>query len=59
MYNKNNFFVKISDGLCQPFVTTTGLLQGDTNSPLLFNIFVNKITQIFDDSCDPVSFNNF
>ena len=33
-------------------------MQGDTNSPLLFNIFVNKITQIFDASCDPVSVNN-
>ena len=58
IYNKNQIFVKVSQGICQPFETTKGLLQGETNSPLLFNIFVDKITKVFDQSCDPVSINN-
>ena len=43
--------------MCQPFVTTVGVLQGEANSPLLFNIFVNNISKIFDESCDPVFIN--
>jgi hypothetical protein len=58
IYNKNQIFVKVSHGICQPFETTKGVLQGETNSPLLFNIFVDKITKVFDQSCDPVSINN-
>ena len=52
------FFLKLSDGLCQSFNTTVGVLQGEANSPLLFNMFVNKISGIFEQSCDPVSINN-
>ena len=44
--------------MCQPFTTTTGVLQGEANSSLLFNIFVNKISEIFDQSCEPVQINN-
>ena len=33
-------------------------MQGETNSPLLFNLFVNKISKVFDQSCDPVLINN-
>ena len=58
MYSENQIFVKLSDGLCQPFVSSVGVLQGETNSPLLFNLFVNKISQVFDSSCDPVQINN-
>ena len=35
-------FVKLDDGLTQPFVTTIGLKQGCIFSPLLFNLFVNN-----------------
>jgi hypothetical protein len=58
IYDKNQLFVKVSEGLCQSFVTTKGVLQGEINSPLLFNIFVDKITKVFDESCDPVFLNN-
>ena len=58
MYDKNQLFVKVSNGLCQPFKTTKGVLQGSVNYPLLFNIFVDNITNIFDQSCDPVSIDN-
>ena len=58
MYTQNNVFVKVSEGLCQPFVSTIGVLQGEVNSPLLFNLFVNKISEVFDHSCDPVRIGN-
>ena len=54
----NQVYIKISEGLCQPFFTTVGVLQGEANSPLLFNIFINQISEIFDQSCDPVQINN-
>ena len=54
MYSGNNVFVKLSEGLCQSFTTTVGVLQGEVNSPLLFNLFVNHISEVFDESCDPV-----
>ena len=54
IYNTNEVYIKLTDGLCQPFCSTIGLLQGEANSPLLFNIFVNNISNIFDQSCDPV-----
>ena len=58
IYSKNTVFIKLSEGLCQSFYTTAGVLQGDANSPLLFNMFVNKISGIFDQSCDPVRINH-
>ena len=57
MYSGNQVFVKLPEGLCQPFTTTIGLLQGEVNSPLLFNLFVNYISDVFDESCDPVQIN--
>ena len=41
-----------------PFYTTVGVLQGEANSPLLFNMFINQISEIFDESCDPVKIYN-
>ena len=58
IYSQNQIFIKVSEGLCQPFSTTVGVLQGEVNSPLLFNIFVNKISEVFDQSCDPVTIND-
>ena len=57
-YKGNNVFVKLSQGLCDSFETTQGVLQGCVNSPILFNLFINDISGIFDYSYDPVSINN-
>ena len=55
MYDGHEVYVRLTDGLLQPIKTTVGLKQGCGISPLLFNLFIDKITTIFDQSCDPLS----
>ena len=55
MYDNHEVFVRVSGGLLQPILTKIGLKQGCGISPLLFNLFIDKITTIFDRTCDPVS----
>ena len=47
IYTDHKVFVRLSDGLLQPIITTKGLKQGCCLSGLLFNIFVNKLPYIF------------
>ena len=58
IYSKNQIFVKVSDGLLQPFYTSVGVKQGFVFSPILFNLFINNICNIFDKSCDSVQLKN-
>ena len=55
MYDNHEVYVRLSDGLLQPIQTTIGLKQGCGISPLLFNLFINKLPSIFDKTCDPVN----
>ena len=55
MYDNHKVYVRVTEGLLQPIHTKIGLKQGCGISPLLFNLFIDKITTIFDRSCDPVS----
>ena len=58
IYKENKVFIKMTDGLLQPFLTTIGVKQGCVFSPILFNIFIDKINEIFDETCAPVKINN-
>ena len=58
MYTGNKIFIKTADGLLQPIPTSIGVKQGCIFCPLLFNLFINKIADIFDKTCRPVKINN-
>ena len=55
MYHEANICVKIENKLTPQFDSNIGVRQGDTISPNLFKIFINDLTKIFDEKCDPVS----
>jgi hypothetical protein len=54
IYTNNQMFIKVDSGLTQPFKTTTGFKQGCVFSPLLFNLYINKLPTVYDQQCDPV-----
>ena len=53
MYQKVRACVRIDGGLSEHFMVNTGVKQGCTLSPTLFNIFSRDLPDIFD-GCDPV-----
>ena len=59
MYSGIQLCISLSNGLSMPFKSLVGLKQGCNLSPLLFNIFINDIPMIIDDSnCDPPALGN-
>ena len=48
LYDGHKVHVRLSEGLLQPILTTIGVKQGCGLSPLLFNLFINKLPEIFD-----------
>ena len=53
MYNHTTYKIKLKDGYLDAIVSNLGLKQGCPLSPMLFNLYIDDIGDIFDDSCDP------
>ena len=50
--NENiEYIVKVKKGYLDPIVRKRGLKQGGVLSPKMFNIFIDDIEHIFDDTC--------
>ena len=59
MYEKVNMSVRLPDGIAKSFLSNIGLKQGCNLSPILFNIFINDINEIFDKTfCQPAKIKN-
>ena len=54
MYQQTEASVKVNGNISERVLIERGVKQGDSLSPTLFNIYINDLPDIFDDSCKPV-----
>ena len=54
MYDSTKYAIKLSNGYLAPIDSNLGLKQGCPLSPMLFNLYIDDIKDIFDDQCHPV-----
>ena len=55
IYNSVSYQVKIHNGILDPILSSLGLKQGGILSSTLFNIYVDDMKDIFDETCDPIT----
>ena len=55
MYKSVKYCVKVANGYTDPISSDRGLKQGCVLSPILFNLFIDDIKNIFDQNCAPLS----
>ena len=58
MYTKIEYSVKHKNGHSSNIRSNLGLKQGCPLSPMLFNIYIDDIKDVFDESCCPINFQN-
>ena len=58
MYGKTEYCVKLKNGHTRAIKSNLGLKQGCPLSPMLFNLYIDNIRDIFDDQCDPIDIQN-
>jgi hypothetical protein len=58
MFNNSQLQVRIGDKLTSSFKSEIGVGQGDPLSANLFNVLVNGIPAVFDNTCCPVNLGN-
>lgn len=58
MYNETRYIIKNNGKFSKPIDSNLGVKQGCNLSPLLFNIFINDIHDIFEASCSPIDINS-
>ena len=58
MYEETEYCLKLKGGHTSPILSNLGLKQGCPLSPILFNLYIDDIKNIFDEHCDPVSIQN-
>ncbi len=55
MYQNISYKIKLKDGYLDPITSNLGLKQGCPLSPMLFNLYIDDMKDIFDGRCDPVT----
>ena len=58
MYAKTRYSIKLKNGFLDPIDSNLGLKQGCPLSPMLFNLYIDDVKNIFDDQCEPVNLQN-
>ena len=55
MYETVSYKIKLKDGYLDPIKSNLGLKQGCPLSPMMFNLYIDDIKDIFDEQCNPVT----